>query len=52
MPATSPEQAIQQFSQHLKEGDLEGPWPSTSPMLPSSPNPARPSPASTPSAQR
>jgi uncharacterized protein (TIGR02246 family) len=24
MPATSPEQAIQQFSQHLNEGDLEG----------------------------
>jgi uncharacterized protein (TIGR02246 family) len=24
MPANSPEQAIQQFSQHLNDGDLEG----------------------------
>ena len=52
MSATIPEQAIQQFSQHLNDGDIEGPWPSTSPTLPSFPNPARPSTASTPSARR
>ena len=52
MPATSPEQAIQQFSQHLNDGDLEGALALLSPMPPLFPSPAKPSTASTPSARR